>query len=309
MTTMKPCGCLVILMYMLAMLTGCGLEVPSSVTPTSLPISANTISPVPTNTLTIATFSSATETSETTPTYTPFPVLSSDERERQILELIASNGGCELPCWWGIMPGKTTFEEARNFLRQFNPAPFLQEEAPNKQFVNYLIPVSAHISPAYGIDINLDIVDDVVKIISVGSIESVTNFNIQNLLSNYGRPSEVWIHTYRSYLGGIPPVDVLMFYPTQGILARYSTELSNINEGKDSATICLDRGPTLTLWSPEEQIDFDQAQVYARLDYKEYGKPLLPLNQATTISLDEFYDYRTKEQICINTALSLWPEP
>jgi hypothetical protein len=235
--------------------------------------------------------------------------LSSDERERRILELILNNGNCNLPCWWGIVPGETTFADARNFLRQFNPYPYLKEETPNKQFVNYLIPVPASISSAHGIDVNLDVVDEIVRIVSTEGIESAAFFSIQNMLSAYGEPSEVWIHTYRSYLGGVPPVDVLLFYPDQGILARYSTELSEINKSKDSATICLDRSPTLTLWSPEDRISFEQAQDYARLDYKEYGKPLLHLEEATVLSIEEFYDYRTKERVCIPTKLSLWPEP
>jgi hypothetical protein len=296
-------------MCLLAILAGCALDAPSPVTPSPLPIPTRTPFPNATNTLKITSVPSVTKTPAIAPSYTPLPTLSSDERERRILGLISSNNDCDLPCWWGITPGRTTFAEARNFFRQFNPHPYLQEEAPNKQFVNYLIPVSETISFGYGIDIKLEIVDGIVQIVSVGSIESATIFSIRNILSDYGQPLEVWIHTYRSYLGGIPPVDVLLFYPDQGILARYSAELTEINESGDSASICLDHSPSLTLWSPEEQIDFEQAQDYARLDYKEYGKPLLPLDQATTLSLDEFYEYRTQERICLTTTLSVWPEP
>lgn len=207
------------------------------------------------------------------------------------------------------MPGKTAFVEAQNYFRQFDPYPFLQEESPNKQFVNYLIPVSENISLANGIDIKLEIVNGIVQVVSIRSIESATIFDMQNILSDHGQPSEVWIHTYRSYLGGIPPVDVLLFYPDQGILARYSTELSEINDSTDSATICLDGRPTLTLWSPKDRINFEQAQIYARLDYREYDKPLLPLDQVSGLNLEEFYELRTEKQICITTTLSAWPEP
>jgi hypothetical protein len=272
------------------------LEIIDSPSPAIIP----TIFPSPSATITPAALP---------PTLTPLPALNPNQALAKIRELLQTNGNCNLPCWWGIVPGKTTFAEAQNFFRQFNPLPFLQNDAPNKQFANYLIPVSENISPAFGIDVYLDIEDKVVKIIAVESIESATNFGIQKMLFDYGQPSEIWVFAYRSYLGGVPPADVLLFYPSRGILARYSTELTEINENKDSATICLDGSPSLVLWSPIEQIDFERAQTYARLDYREYGRLLLPLYKATNISLDEFYEYRMKERICIKTTLSLWPDP
>jgi len=35
------------------------------------------------------------------------------EEDAYLQELLATNGGCELPCWWGITPGVTRLEDAR----------------------------------------------------------------------------------------------------------------------------------------------------------------------------------------------------
>lgn len=283
-------------------IVACNVDAPVSIQ-TATNSSLATLSPSSTM------MASTTATVTPAPTLTPMPTLALDEKEVQILELIATNGGCNLPCWWGIMPGKTTFAEAQNFYRQFTPRQYLRVDGPDKQFANYPIFVSENISPRFRIDVYLDIADEIVKVISVDSIASAANFSIQKMLFDYGQPSEIWVFAYRSYLGGIPPADVLLFYPDQGILARYSTELTEINENKDSANICLDGSPSLTLWSPIEQVNFEQAQDYARLDYREYGRLLLPLDQATGLNLEEFYELRTEKQLCTTTTLSAWPDP
>ena len=40
------------------------------------------------------------------------PILRADE-DAALPELLATNGGCELPCWWGITPGVTRIEEVQ----------------------------------------------------------------------------------------------------------------------------------------------------------------------------------------------------
>lgn len=51
---------------------------------------------------------------KTAPSPTPFPTfdvasstLSEEAATQNLVELLETNRGCELPCWWGIMPGET----------------------------------------------------------------------------------------------------------------------------------------------------------------------------------------------------------
>ena len=37
--------------------------------------------------------------------------LEPDEMQAYVREMLQTNGGCELPCWWGIIPGKTSWKE------------------------------------------------------------------------------------------------------------------------------------------------------------------------------------------------------
>lgn len=75
------------------------------VSPTSEPITTSILTLNPTN----------------TPGITPIPVptLTGEQRDRFLEDMLETNGGCELPCWWGgtIVPGKTTLGEAKRFFR------------------------------------------------------------------------------------------------------------------------------------------------------------------------------------------------
>jgi hypothetical protein len=59
------------------------------------------------------------------PTYTPIPsatptlipTLSVKDAQIKLLGLLATNGGCRLPCLWGITPGKSNYQEAQNVLK------------------------------------------------------------------------------------------------------------------------------------------------------------------------------------------------
>ena len=48
------------------------------------------------------------------------PLLSHDEA--RIVELLTTNGGCELPCWWGVTPGQTSVQDAQYLFQSYGKA-------------------------------------------------------------------------------------------------------------------------------------------------------------------------------------------
>lgn len=226
-----------------------------------------------------------------------------------IKEWLETNLYCQLPCWWGVAPGITTWEIALDGLKPY--ASMISQRGKADFYVGEFnfFDVFPDSSTGAGINVKMLFISDVAQEIEVYGFNGSPLYYLPRFLQSYGQPSEVWIHTYRSYLGGIPPADVNLFYPEQGVLARFSTLLTAIDEAEDSATICLDDNPALYLWSPLEIMTFEQADDHFRLGYNEYSKPLLSLEQAVGISVEQFYGYRTKERICLTTKLSLWPEP
>lgn len=104
----------------------------TSVTPTVVPV-ATTI-PDPTSIVTIQPTNTPTHqiqftsTPHGTPLPTPaftwtslpiLPTLSTSGADLLISDLLINNGGCKLPCWWGIMPGETPWNEAYQTLSTF----------------------------------------------------------------------------------------------------------------------------------------------------------------------------------------------
>ncbi|MBW8012722.1 MAG: hypothetical protein FVQ83_16010 [Chloroflexi bacterium] len=85
-------------------------EVGSTAATTSTPSPSPTTSPTSTLTATAPPMGTFTLT------LTPQPTLSEEEIEQKLIQYYETNGNCELPCFWGIIPGETTLQEVENEL-------------------------------------------------------------------------------------------------------------------------------------------------------------------------------------------------
>jgi len=61
-----------------------------------------------------------TQTPSAATTFTLIPTLIPEEEKANILGLLSANGGCGLPCWWGITPGETTRSEVEELSVKYN---------------------------------------------------------------------------------------------------------------------------------------------------------------------------------------------
>ncbi len=77
------------------------------------PVPSPTTTPRPTANPRPPRTPSPTPTQTPTATPLPFPTLEPEEMQAFIAEMLAANGGCELPCWWGITPGVTPWEDVQ----------------------------------------------------------------------------------------------------------------------------------------------------------------------------------------------------
>ncbi len=211
----------------------------------------------PSKTITPTKLSYPTRTFTTTPapTWTQLPTLSSAEAETKIMDLLVHNADCKLPCWWGITPGVTTWNEANHFLEAFTSIeePFLQD-IDDVLYKGY--------SPWFYLGknkyfISLITVDEIV--IEIVLTPDVTDFGHQlpSILSNNGVPDQIWIAPMPETPGG-PWFYLVLYYPEQGILAEYSGAASlQIKTGSDGKPIItginvcpVGIGPELWLKTP-----------------------------------------------------------
>ncbi|MBM3153515.1 MAG: hypothetical protein FJZ96_15130 [Chloroflexi bacterium] len=170
-----------------------------------------------------------TPTSVVTPFPYPLSTLPASEIQSLVLELLSTNDGCLLPCWWGITPGFSKWLNVRSIIEPLaSDVDYVEAVVPDR-FVVYIsiFELPDSITRSY-IDIRIVVDQGTVVKISVHGFEGSPTWRLPAMLEDYGPPDEVWLHTYRSYRDINPPMDVLLFYQNRGILARYPSSEEEI---------------------------------------------------------------------------------
>ncbi len=289
-------------------LTGCSAPpTPSGgtvvvATPTPLPSAVPPPSPKP---LTYTLTPSPT----VLPTFTPCPTLTVEEREAlpsRVRELLKTNGGCELPCWWGITLGQSGW-----------PAdPFVACLAVRGSFA-FDTPHPTQPFDYY-IDITFNRRDRIIQSIKISSgkfnrmgkassqfYRDWARYSLDQVLTRYGKPSQVLLELWPNPPEPYYPYRLFVFYEELGILIAY--------EGPaipgETFRVCpeFEQVTDLRLWlqSPNQEYSFLQL---ANLDPTEQAQ-LLPIEEATGMDVETFYKtfkeaYTT---VCLESPAEVWP--
>ncbi len=236
---MKLCTGVVITVIGL-LLTGCVVQTtapppPPTHQPTYTPRATYTPLPLPSAT--------PTPTATPEPTWTPGPMLSA-EAERQFFDdLFATNGGCEFPCWWGITPGVTSWDELLAFFNQHGVQTIVGETtlrlsagdtqvtfANQQGTVNYI-----RIEGPYRVDTPVQP--------EVLSPSYIAQFSPAHAFSTLGTPSQVYVTGSGVGPEGPPGYYHLWSeYADQGILLGYS----GFAIGSDTQYLFCLESPALT---------------------------------------------------------------
>jgi hypothetical protein len=279
----------------------------SSLTSTQTPISpAQTFTPSPTLIPTI-TFTS-------TP-ITPIPTLSPNEQETYLLNLIQTNGGCQLPCFLGLQPGISTWDEIKNVE---GPIHSRDKYAPDTKGSTYLYTFIEKRIESF--DVTLWGSDKVIEKVTVyvgmystsrssykaNLAKAMESYALPSILSQYGKPSRILLQAQ----GQIEPysgtqAQILLFYDHLGFVIHYF--FINIVFQDDNSYvlhICpnYDYTELIKLYlqsadnstSLEDMID-DKDSYYLR-------SYLQPLEEITNLNVDEFYNLfnGTNKTVCFD---------
>lgn len=220
--------------------TGEGLSAVSTIVASRIPLSTRTLPPAtqtlsPMPTLTSTPNPTPTPTAQPTATETPvaIPTPSGQNDNAKVLWLLETNNGCQLPCWWGITPGQTTWDAAERFFNTFTTTILsAPTSSPNSMSYSPLIPlpsedyIAGTTSPVYSV--RNGIVDVIRTNVSIGNTSSgaLSQHTLAAFLATYGAPTEVWLSTFSTPPGGGPgtgslPFITILFYPEQGIAVLY----------------------------------------------------------------------------------------
>jgi hypothetical protein len=226
------------------------------------------------------------------------------------MELLTNNHNCQLPCWWGIVPGQTSWRTARQFLDTFAIS--------IKQGSYGYIPINGRMAYVTNYSVDYEIsgrqesgitlystLDNIVSDIQVevgggGGIR----YQLNQFLTDLGKPTEVRIFTSINIMAQPPPFYLIVFYADKGVMAQYEYEAKRVNESLIGCPIPVD--PELWLWPPADNLTIEALQPLGPPDPIFVPKSL---TEATAWTIDTFYEEfkRPDSKTCLETPLSIWP--
>lgn len=276
------------------------------------------ISPTPTTEESIPTQtmeSTLTPPKESIPTSTLHPVLSDGEAKALVLDKLKTNVNCELPCWWGIVPGQTSKDEAASFLNQFSNLSHT-DISPNYIAFNDVIDppgIYFHFIFSY----NLELVETVTIITGQRNEPYITptkenrlkylavmdNYRLENILSNYGEPDQIWIRSFSPSPNWFD-TQTLLLYLDLGTVFLYSSESSAFgNEPMYTATCPNLSNIMILLFDPQSESSLDSIFQFVALH------KFMELGESTNIDISEFFNIfqSNKCEQYLLTPSDLWP--
>jgi len=233
---------------------------------------------------------------------TSLPTLPPEESQEMILSLLSNNDGCELPCWWGILPGETSWDEAYQFLstiatRIVDVGNIDSEGKPDKNSNTYVVYIKI---PGKDLEVpsGYVITDGIVNTINVSPNGTEIGYQLHQILDRYGTPEEVLFWGLSETSEGFPWFFLILLYPDRGTLAIYEGK-ADITENQ--LRVCPQGiGPKLSLWSPTNITLSEMKQSF--WDAKSRGQ-LKHLEEVTGMNLGSFHDLMKNPGSCFISSI------
>jgi hypothetical protein len=228
-----------------------------------------------------------------------------------VLSLYENNGGCKLPCWWGIVPGESSWSRTRNFLASLSETispPSAHDFFGKAKGYSIYFPIDTK----SGNRLSLGIVeqDDLIKFIRAGVNEEIerannsTKYFMHSLLEEYGTPDQIYLYTQPNTPENIFPFSVILFYTDQRFALVYIED--GIPQG-DQMRACFKNNMGVLSWAPDtisELDDLTKAGMSPE-DLHQYR----PLHEVTELDVTSFYETFKDPSVpfCLETPTEIWP--
>jgi len=268
------------------------------------------------------------------PSATPQPTLTIPEAEDVILNMLKNNGGCKLPCVWGFSPGKTSWDEAENFIKGFgskNTSEDFQLESSKSSGRRALHVHMFKGNLITGLTIGIHKEGSNISNLQMGfsSMEKGTGneyrylydsphykdlfeyYLLPSILSNYGIPSQTIIAAFPTmpeHPNSRYPFDLVLFYEDQGFFVEYDATRKTMEPFYVGCP--TDAWISIVTWKQGRYTGLGElVENYGGGTINKYNFTLFrSIDQATEMSIDEFYT-RFSDPLntsCIETPMELW---
>lgn len=250
---------------------------------------------VPSSSVTIQTptFFQPTSTSIVIPsktaTLTPPPTLNPEQAQDTIKTLLQEPVDCPAPCFWGIIPGRTTLGETTNILTRLG-LEINNITSESKNFYN----IAYNFDGGISMDVTLTVVNALVTDMQVDihpepqkpdTTRKWLAYSPETLIKRYGSPSKVDF-----FVGGGPnplylidmyfdKVDLIIHYDSYGI--NPNGQICPLTDQIDNVRIWLGKNP---------------------MNPPNYASEVVSLEEATSLTIEEFSSLMTSDpkKACFN---------
>lgn len=281
-----------------------------------LPLSTMTVTPVtPTILTALPTIAFARPTG--TPDFSAYLTRVAQQDQGRINELLMTNAGCDLPCWWGITPGLTTLAEVDKLTKELGAFGSVLEgqefRLPDGLITRYVGFDRFHSSES--IDIGLGAKNDIIQSINIERDVTIREekisriywnaYSLNHIFEKYGKPDRIWVKNFPSIRkSSTVNITMFVFYDKLKFLIVYSMD----TKIADPMLICptFDDGQigrfNLYILSLSQDVTLEK---YAGivLDAEEY---MLPIEEAAGVSVSEFYEFFLSGNECFETPRGIW---
>lgn len=282
------------------------INTPRVPTDTATPKATITNTVIPTNTKQPTLTSTVTEILPTA-TKTPYPTIAPEDVRDFINEAVESNLGCQLPCWLGITPGKTKWDDAQAFLEMF-----VTEILPLPNGSGYRAEFPYDNSPHGKIFLKIYVSEDRV----VNSLRVLSLYSIPQIIDEFGVPDEIWLSSSGENYYSLPPYFTIALHYLQDGLLFFVLDgdgtYQNDVDGRLFVQICPEHTTSGTHFVYLGQLGtttpFEQLKGYISPDPEINFQPL---EKTTNMDIDTFVEAFTSEENgqCILTPADIWPFP
>ena len=278
----------------------------ASMTPTLLASATSAPSPTSTPKPTLTPMATPTPL----PSWTPLPTISPDRRGQVYTQLMADNGGCVLPCWWGMELGHSSSEEVVQQYSFLGALITVREFESGRSRITALF-IDPQIENGTQVRHTFRAQDGIVIEAEV-EVGIQANYQIEPLLQQLGQPSEVWMWTIPQLLEGVLPASLRLYFPENGVLIAYAIFAERRD---DVVELCFDgKGSTILLtWIPRiwdksgNKGLVDRARESSELTVEDF----FPIDEMSNWDVERFYTVLSDPNHieCLKTPATLWPEP
>jgi hypothetical protein len=286
--------------------------------PTTFIATEGTSSPSTEVTASLPPSSSTIQIPSAPSTSTWVPALSEFEAEGVVIDLLRTNGGCRLPCFWGFVPRQVNLETLDSFFHAFyniggqninipsdNSAIKISvtwnySDNPHEvaRWLHVVMTSEREVKLTDG-KYNQDVFDNPYF------PQYIQYYTLPNLLSTYGMPSKAYIGIDLGVEMGFDNIfHLYLDYSEFGWGVQFRMPVKQINNffvGCPAQAFS-----SFFLWSPEDTAAATENQAWV----SEYGI-FKPFEEATDLSLEDFYqrfqDFDNTK--CLETPVDVWLVP